>query len=313
MLAHNASHAAIPIRANRMLDSLKSLLERQDFPAGALYVVATPIGNAADIGLRALHVLRLVDCIAAEDTRNTRQLLQRYGIEGPQLLAAHEHNEREAAQRIVAALQAGQRVALVSDAGTPAVSDPGARLVQDVRAAGLRVVPVPGASSITAALCAAGVVSQAGAFHFAGFLPAKAGERQARLQTLQALDAALVFLEAPHRVAQTVADLAERLPERATITFARELTKQFEEIATVPLGEAGAWLAADPYRLKGEYVLILSAPAASAADALDPEALRMLDVLLAELPLKQAVGLAAKLSGAPRNRLYQEALARQKD
>lgn len=278
----------------------------QHYPQGALYVVATPIGNLADITLRALHVLQLVDALACEDTRHTQGLLRAYGIErsGQALLALHQHNEAEAAQQVVARLQSGQRVAYVSDAGTPAVSDPGARLVAAVRAAGLSVVPLPGASSVTTALSVAGVLDEAGAFVFAGFLPAKAGERASAVQALAAEPRAVVLLEAPHRVealAQALAGLGAR-----PVTVARELTKQFEQINTLPAAELPAWLAAEPNRARGEFVLVLHpGPRPGAADT---PGLRVLELLLPELPVKTAVRLASEITGAARNALYEAAL-----
>ena len=278
----------------------------QHYPQGALYVVATPIGNLADITLRALHVLQLVDAMACEDTRHTQALLRAYGIErsGQTLLAVHQHNEAEAAQQVLARLQSGQRVAYVSDAGTPAVSDPGARLVAAVRAAGLPVVPLPGASSITAALSVAGVVDEAGAFVFAGFLPAKAGERAGAVQALAAERRAVLLLEAPHRVAALAEALAVLGPR--PVTVARELTKQFEQIHTLPAAELPAWLAAEPNRARGEFVLVLHPN--PVPDHGDAQGLRALELLLAELPVKTAVRLAAEITGAPRNTLYDAAL-----
>ena len=279
----------------------------QHYPAGALYIVATPIGNLADITLRALHVLQLMDAIACEDTRHTAQLLRAYGIDGKPLLALHEHNEREAAAQVMQRLQAGARVAYVSDAGTPAVSDPGARLAAACAQAGLRVLPLPGASSVTTALSAAGLAGD-GAFVFQGFLPAKAGERQAAVAALAGEARAVVLLEAPHRIGPLAEALAA-LGARA-VTVARELTKQFEQIATVACTELPAWLAADAQRRRGEFVLVLH-PAAAGAGADDGD--RVLRLLLAELPLKTAVKLAAEITGAPRNSLYERALALQFD
>ena len=277
----------------------------QHYPQGALYVVATPIGNLADISLRALHVLRLVDVVACEDTRHTQALLRAYGIDRPsaQLIALHQHNEAEAAQAVVQRLRAGQRVAYASDAGTPAVSDPGARLVAAVRAAALRVVPLPGASSVTALLSVAGMVTEGGGFIFTGFLPPKAGERDAAVQALAQEPRAVVLLEAPHRIealARSLALLGER-----PVTVGRELTKQFEEIATVACAALPAWLAADAKRTLGEFALVLHA-AASAPQADD--GLRVLQLLLAEMPLKTAVRLAADITGGSRNTLYEAAL-----
>ena len=280
---------------------------QQHYPQGALYVVATPIGNLANISLRALHVLQLADVVACEDTRHTQSLLRAYGIErtGVQLLAVHQHNESEAAQAVVQRLLQGQRIAYASDAGTPAVSDPGARLVAAVRAAGLRVVPLPGASSITAALSAAGSVAADGGsgFLFAGFLPSKAGERDTAVQALAAESRAVVLLEAPHRMealARALAVLGTR-----PVTVAREITKQFEEIATLACEGLTAWLAADAQRLRGEFAVVLHAVAdAPQAD----DGLRVLQLLLKELPVKTAVKLAADITGGSRNDLYEAAL-----
>ena len=266
--------------------------------------MATPIGNLADVSLRALHVLGLVDRIACEDTRHTQQLLRAYGIDraGDRLLALHQHNEAEAAQKVIDWLAAGERVAYASDAGTPAVSDPGARLAAAVQAAGHRVVPLPGASSITTLLSAAGSVGEGG-FVFAGFLPAKSGERDAAVQALSAEPRAVVLLEAPHRIAALAGSLAS-LGDRP-VTIGRELTKQFEEIATVPCDGFATWLAADPQRSRGEFALVLHGVAQAAASDDGEKVLRL---LLAELPVKTAVKLAAEITGAPRNALYDQAL-----
>jgi 16S rRNA (cytidine1402-2'-O)-methyltransferase len=273
----------------------------QHYPPATLYVVATPIGNLSDISLRALHVLGLVDAIGCEDTRHTQTLLRQYGINKP-LLPVHEHNEAEAAVTVINRLQRGERVAYVSDAGTPAISDPGARLVAAVRAAGFNSMPLPGASSVTTALSVAGISGDSG-FVFAGFLPSKAGERDQAVQTLLTEKRAVVILEAPHRM-EALARACAPLGERA-ITVARELTKQFEEIATLPASELPTWLAASPQRLRGEFALVLHpAPLAAAAD----DGGRVLKLLLAELPLKTAVKLAAEITGAPRNELYDAAL-----
>jgi 16S rRNA (cytidine1402-2'-O)-methyltransferase len=286
----------------------------QHYPQGALYVVATPIGNLADITLRALHVLQLVDAIACEDTRHTQALLRAYGMErsAQQLVALHQHNEAQAAQAVIDCLRAGQRIAYVSDAGTPAISDPGARLVAAVRAAGLPVLPLPGASSVTTALSVAGIAGEGGepqaGFVFAGFLPSKAGERLNAVRALDAEPRAVVMLEAPHRIealAHALAELADR-----RLTVARELTKQFEEIATVRAGDLPQWFAQQPNRLRGEFVLVLH-PRVVAADAAahDEQTLRTLKLLLAELPLKTAVKLSAEITGVSRNVLYDAALA----
>ena len=285
------------------LDAARAAAGAQHYPGGALYVVATPIGNLADITLRALHVLAIADAIACEDTRHTAPLLRAYGIDGKPLIALHEHNEQAVAGQVVARLQAGERIAYVSDAGTPAVSDPGARLVAACAAAGLRVLPLPGASSVTTAISAAGLAGD-GHFVFGGFLPNKAGERQAAVEALAHEPRAVVLLEAPHRIA-ALADALAVLGERP-VTVGRELTKQFEQIATLPCADLPAWLAVDAQRQRGEFALVLhSAPATD--DGADSE--RVLRLLLAELPLKSAVKLAADITGAPRNALYERALA----
>lgn len=281
----------------------------QHYPQGALYVVATPIGNLADITLRALHVLDIADSIACEDTRHTQQMLRAYGLDkaAHQLLAVHQHNESEAAQAVLAHLRQGQRVAYVSDAGTPGVSDPGARLAAAVVQAGLRCIPLPGASSVTTLLSVAGLVSEgdsASGFVFQGFLSSKSSERAHAVQLLAQEARAVLLLEAPHRIA-ALADALALLGTRP-VTLGRELTKQFEEIATLPAQDLAAWLQADANRLRGEFALLLH-PASVAAEGGD--AARILGLLLAELPLKTAVKLAADISGQPRNALYAQALA----
>jgi 16S rRNA (cytidine1402-2'-O)-methyltransferase len=271
-----------------------------------LYVVATPLGNLRDITLRALDVLASVDVIAAEDTRVTAKLLARHGIATP-MLSLHAHNERRRAAEIVALLGAGKSVALVSDAGTPAVSDPGAALVHAVAEAGYAVVPVPGPSAVIAALSASGI--SAPQWQFCGFLPAAATARRAALARLSDYPGALVFYEAPHRIAAALDALVAVLGPERGLVVARELTKRFETVHHCRLGEAPAWLAADPDRARGEFVLIVDAPGAvmQAGDDADAHD-RMLSTLLAELPVAQAVRLAVKLTGAPRNRLYERAL-----
>ncbi len=274
-------------------------------------MLATPIGNLADIGLRALYVLSLVDTVACEDTRHTAALLQSYGLHKP-LLALHQHNEAEAAGGVVTRLQQGQRVAYVSDAGTPGVSDPGARLAAAVRSAGLRCVPIPGASSVTALLSVAGFTpeAQSGAsgFVFAGFLSPKASERQRYIQRIDADPRACVLLEAPHRIEALAADLA--LLDQRTCSVGRELTKQFEEIAQMPAQDLPAWLAANEHRTRGEFVLLVHARAATQTQAISVAAQRTLDLLLAELPVKTAVRLCADITGEARNALYALALQR---
>jgi len=271
--------------------------------------VATPIGNLADLSLRAIHVLGLVDALACEDTRVSARLLHHLGLDKP-LIALHQHNELHAAGAVLQRLGEGQRVAYVSDAGTPAVSDPGAALVARVAAAGCRVLPIPGASSALAALSVAGD-ARSGGFEFVGFLPARGSDRGAALRRLGAALLTQLLFEAPHRIESLAAELAALAPQR-TVTLCRELTKQFETVVTLPAAQLPAWLAADAHRLRGEFVLVLHAPqpVAETQDGLPAAALQILDVLLRELPLKQAVSLAAELSGAPRNALYQAALQR---
>lgn len=280
----------------------------QQYPPATLYVVATPIGNMADITLRAIHVLGLVDAVACEDTRVSAGLLQRLKLHKP-LLAVHEHNEGSAAQGVIQRLAAGERIAYVSDAGTPAVSDPGARLVAAVRAAGHRVVPLPGASSVVTALSAAGDSAAAG-FAFHGFLPAKGSARSQALARAVAEPLACVLFEAPHRIEALADALATACPERR-VSICRELTKQFEQIDTTSCAALPAWLALDADRCRGEFVLVLHALPAVAADAAGPSASaeRLLLTLLAALPLRQAVDLAAEACELPRKALYQRALA----
>jgi 16S rRNA (cytidine1402-2'-O)-methyltransferase len=279
-------------------------VSQQVYPSATLYVVATPIGNTGDITLRALNVLSLADAVACEDTRNTAHLLTRYGLR-KELIAAHEHNEREVAERLVQRLHAGQRIALVSDAGTPAVSDPGARIVDAIREAGLRVMPLPGPSAAVSALSASGLVNDR--FYFVGFLPSKTKQREAALQELVAVTATLVFYEAPHRIVETAAALAAAFGPARQIVFARELSKLFEEIYRCTLADASAWLAADPHRQKGEFVILVEG-ATPAGDEHDAETDRILKILLAECPLKQAATLAAHITGKKKNALYERAL-----
>lgn len=270
----------------------------------ALYVVATPLGNLGDITLRALEVLKKVDAIAAEDTRHSQRLLDAYGIRC-RLVAAHEHNEQAAADGLIGLLQGGASVALITDAGTPAISDPGARIVARVRAAGLPVVPVPGPCAAVAALSVAGF--EAGGFLFVGFLPVKSAARRAALAELRAQPAALVFYESPHRILECVDDLVAVLEPGRTLVVARELTKRFEQVASLRLDEAPAWFAADGDRTRGEFVLLVSgAPPREGPDA---EAERVLRLLLAEMPLKGAARLASEITGVSRNALYALGLA----
>ncbi len=273
--------------------------------SGVLYVVATPIGNLEDITARALRVLREVACIAAEDTRHTGQLLRHFGIDTP-LLSLHEHNERARLESIAARLRNGDALALVADAGTPLISDPGFPLVRELRRQGLKVIPVPGPSSVLAALSVAGLPTDR--FAFEGFPPAKATARRERLQALAREERTLVLFESSHRIADTLADLAAVFGSERPAVVARELTKRFEEIHGATLGELPAWLAADPYRSKGEFVLVVQGAAAtSAVDT--PDHRRLLLALLAELPLGRAVAVAARLTGLRKKPLYDLALA----
>lgn len=276
----------------------------QQYPAAALYVVATPIGNLADLSLRAVHVLALVDAVACEDTRHSTPLLRHLGLSKP-LIAVHEHNEREAAPAVIARLARGERVAYVSDAGTPGLSDPGAALVAAVRNADYRVLPIPGASAALAALSVAGD-AHASAFRFFGFLPTKAGERGAALAALLREPDAQIIFEAPHRIAALCRALGDEAPTRR-VTLCRELTKQFETIVTLEASALARWLAEDANRTRGEFVLVIHAPGTAPAVGADSHD-AMLRTLLKALPLKQAVALAVQLTGAPRNALYERAL-----
>jgi len=285
----------------------------QNFPASTLYVVATPIGNLADFSLRAIHVLAQVDAIACEDTRVSAGLLRHLGLDKP-LIALHEHNEASATPKVLERLARGERVAYVSDAGTPAISDPGATLCAQAQVAGFRVMPLPGPSSVVTVLSAAGdaqAASQGLGFSFVGFLAAKGAQRQAQLEAALTRPGSIVLLEAPHRMEDLLQRLAQTAPQRR-LTLGRELTKQFEQIHTLMAAQGPAWLAADPQRLKGEFTLVIHAEAAATGEAAAPAvpeaALHTLRVLLAELPLKQAVGLATQLTGVARNTLYAAAL-----
>lgn len=289
------------------LEAAEAACGQQSYPTGALYIVATPIGNLADVSLRALAVLQRADAIACEDTRHTGQMLWAYGLAtgaSRPLLALHQHNEASAAQEVLTRLASGQRVAYVSDAGTPAISDPGAKLVHLVQQAGFRVVPLPGASSATAALSVAGVV-QEGGYWFRGFLPHGAGERKLALQ--QAMDApqAVILFEAPHRIAALAKELAQ-WPERS-ITVTRELTKQFEHIQTLRTADWVVALAQDPNASRGEFVVVIH-PREVVTEVAEADT-RVLALLLQELPLKTAVKLAAEITGQQRNALYAAALA----
>ncbi len=282
------------------------LAGRQTYPSGALYMVATPIGNLADISLRALHVLQLVDVVACEDTRHTSGMLRAYGIHKT-LIAAHEHNEREVAQSICERLSRGERVAYLSDAGTPAISDPGCWLSAAAHAGGYRVVPLPGASSVVTAISASGVDARQG-FDFIGFLPSQTAAAQAVLANAASAVRPMVLFEAPHRIEKTAKALG--FLGGQSVTVCRELTKQFESIHTLAAAELPAWLAADPNRCRGEFVLIIHpAPVAVLPSEADAKLDSILLAMLAHLPLKTAVGVAVQLSGQSKNTVYARAIA----
>lgn len=276
---------------------------------GTLYVVATPIGNLDDISARALKVLRDVALIAAEDTRHSIRLMQHFGIATP-LAACHEHNEREEGSRFLARLQAGDDVALISDAGTPLISDPGYHLVRQVRAAGIKVVPVPGPCALIAALSAAGLPSDR--FIFEGFLPAKAVGRRARLEAVKEEPRTLIFYEAPHRILECLEDMELVFGGERVALLARELTKTFETLNGLPLSQLRAWVAGDSNQQRGECVVLVAGwQAPEGDDAVSADTLRVLDLLLKEMPLKRAAAVAAEITGVRKNLLYQVALERQ--
>lgn len=272
---------------------------------GILYVVATPIGNLKDMTLRAIETLKEVDAIAAEDTRHTSGLLSHFGI-SKKLFAVHEHNEQQSALKLIATLSAGESIALVTDAGTPGISDPGAVVVNLVRNAGFKVVPIPGVSAVIAALSVSGI-SQNG-FMFHGFLPASGAARRKALDILKEHTVTLVFYEAPHRIIESIQDMAIVLGADRRVTFAREITKTFETIHTCLLSDAANWLTADINQQRGEFVLLVEAAPQKIAESLSDNTVRILKVLLAELPLKQAVKLAADITQDKKNDLYEYAL-----
>ncbi|MGH1448156.1 MAG: 16S rRNA (cytidine(1402)-2'-O)-methyltransferase [Pseudomonadaceae bacterium] len=275
---------------------------------GSLFIVATPIGNLQDMTPRALEVLSRVGLIAAEDTRHSGRLLQHFGIATP-TTACHDHNERDKSARLVERMLAGEDMALISDAGTPLISDPGYHLVRAAREAGVRVCPIPGPCALVAALSAAGLPSDR--FAFEGFLPAKASGRRQRLQALAAEPRTWMLYEAPHRLLECLEDMRDILGPERQVVLARELTKTFETIRGAPVGELVEWVRSDSDQQRGECVLVVEAmPARDEEAGLDPEAERVLDVLLEELPVKQAAALAAKITGQKKNRLYQLALAK---
>ncbi len=281
----------------------------------ALYVVATPIGNLEDLGRRAARVLRSVTLIAAEDTRTSRPLLQHVGA-GARCIALHAHNEAAASQDILERIAQGESVALITDAGTPGISDPGARLVASAHRAGAKVVPVPGPSALTALVSAAGLAE--GRFHFEGFLPSRPSARRQRLAELAALPAAFVVFEAPHRIVESAADLVATLAETREVLVGRELTKQFEQLARMPLADLPGWLAADPNHRRGEFaLLVFPSPREASADGdavppLSEVGRRAIAVLSEALPPRQAARLAAKISGDSADELYRRAVTDRK-
>lgn len=278
--------------------------------SGILYVVATPIGNLQDITLRALDILKSVDAVAAEDTRHTSGLLSHFGL-SKKLIAVHQHNEQQSAQMLLQRLQAGESIALVTDAGTPGVSDPGAIVVDVLREHGVKIVPVPGASAVVAALSAAGITNNS--FMFVGFLPASGSQRRKQLEVLKSQTATLAFYEAPHRIVECVEDMANILGANRRITIAREITKTFETFHRCALAEATIWLTSDSNQQRGEFVLLVEAAPIVEAAAISEEAERILRLLLADLPLKQAVKLAVEITGIKKNELYEFALKLKND
>ena len=279
--------------------------------AGSLYVVATPIGNLDDISARALKLLQEVALIAAEDTRHSQRLLQHFGISTP-LAACHEHNERDEGSRFITRLLAGDNIALISDAGTPLISDPGYHLVRQARAAGISVVPVPGACALIAALSAAGLPSDR--FIFEGFLPAKAVGRRARLEAIKEEPRTLIFYEAPHRILECLQDMELVFGAERQALLARELTKTFETLKGLPLTELRAFVENDSNQQRGECVVLVAGwTPPQSEDAVSGEAMRVLNLLLEEMPLKRAAALAAQITGERKNVLYQVALEKQKD
>ena len=272
---------------------------------GTLYVVATPIGNLGDITLRAIETLKMVDAIAAEDTRHSSGLLSHFGI-SKKLIAVHEHNEHQSAEKLLAQLKKGENIALVTDAGTPGISDPGAIVVKIVREAGIKVVPIPGVSAVIAALSASGIMQNG--FYFYGFLPASGAARRKQLEALKTQSVTLVFYEAPHRIIESIEDIAKVLGENRITTFCRELTKTFETIYTCPASRARTWLQNDANQQRGEFVLLVEAAPVVKVQEISVEAQRVLKCLLAELPLKQAVALATEITNEKKNTLYELAL-----
>lgn len=296
---------------------LMGRLEQQQWPKSALYVVATPIGNLADFSLRGWYALRLADVIAAEDTRTSQALLQAWHVDTP-LIAAHRHNERAATAEVLRRLELGERVALISDAGAPAISDPGGQLVQDVRDAGFAVVAIPGASAAITALMATGVTTDVQpTFAFLGFLPAKQAGRQRQLRRWLGADTALVMYEAPHRIVDLLRDLVEVFGPSRQVSLARELTKRFEETVSLSLSESEAWVSANAHREQGEYVVMLHAPSRQTAPSEDevndawqtPERQAWMAALLSVVSTRDAAKVMARALGEPKDVCYAQLLA----
>ncbi len=273
--------------------------------AGVLYVVATPIGNLQDMTPRAVETLARTDLIAAEDTRHSGKLLQHFGI-GTKTVSLHDYNERDKVEELIAFMQDGDSLALISDAGTPLISDPGFNLVRAARVAGITVTPIPGACAAVAALSAAGLPSDR--FAFEGFPPAKSAARRVLFERCRREPRTLIFYESPHRIQECLSDMAAVFGGERQAAFARELTKQFETIRAGTLTQLLDWLRADPNQQRGEIVVLVHGQAAEEDRIIDAEAERVLRILLAELPVKQAAGLAAQITGVKKNRLYQHAL-----
>ncbi|MBU0744921.1 MAG: 16S rRNA (cytidine(1402)-2'-O)-methyltransferase [Gammaproteobacteria bacterium] len=271
--------------------------------AGELFIVATPIGNLADITLRALEILKQVQLIAAEDTRHSSTLLKYYGINTP-VVSLHDYNETKRSQFILKQLQQGKGVALITDAGTPLISDPGSHLVQTIRKSGLRVTPIPGACAAIAALSASGLPTNK--FIFEGFLPAKSKQQLDRLQELATESRTLVFYESPHRLLATISNMQSVFGQDRYAVLAKELTKTFETIYGNTLFEIANWLTKKPERQKGEFVILIEG--ASKEVTIDPEVMRIFDLLLGNIPHKQAVALAAEITGVSKNELYKASL-----
>ncbi len=272
---------------------------------GILYIVATPIGNLQDITQRALAIFEQVDLIAAEDTRHSGLLLSHYGIKKP-FFALHDHNEQQKAHLLVEKLQQGQHIALISNAGTPLISDPGFHLVRQCRQAGIKVVPIPGACAAVTALCASGIASDR--FCFEGFLPAKSKARCDKLQNLAEEERTLIFYESTHRILDTLADIEKTLGAERYVVLAREITKTWETIVGDNVANLRQWLGEDPNRTKGEMVLIIEGKVKQETDEINPQALKALELISQSLPLKKAAAIVAEIYGYKKNALYQYGL-----